>query len=125
MDARHHVRLVVGHAAGDDAAVRLGRLERGRRPQVDRVDGLHVVVLVEQELAAPRPFDLGVQRGHAARLERLDAVGVARQPVGEPVARGLDRVAAVVGDAGKRAQLLQLVDEAAAVLLDVRVDGAG
>ena len=124
MDSRHDVGLVVGHAARDDPPVLFRRLERWRVPEVDRVDRLDVVVLVQQELAAPGSGNLRIERGHAARLEGLDPVRVTREPVREPVARRLDCIPPVVGDAGKRTELLEVIDEAARVLLDVRVDSA-
>ena len=51
VDAGHHVRLVVGHSPRDDATILLSRFEGLRVPQLDRVYGLDVVVLVKEQLA--------------------------------------------------------------------------
>jgi hypothetical protein len=78
-------------------------------------------VLVEQE---PAPAALTWYSAHAACLQGLDPVGEARQAIGEPVPRRLDRVFTVVGDARKGAELFELLDEATGMLFDVRVDSA-
>ena len=93
VDSRHHVRLVVGDSARDDPPILLNRFERLGVPQLDRVHGLNVVVLVQQQLATARSGHLGVQGGHPPRLQRLDPVRVAGQALRQPVAGRLDRLA--------------------------------
>ncbi len=48
LEVHEDLALVVGRAAGVDLAVAHGGLERRRRPQVERIDWLHVVVPVEE-----------------------------------------------------------------------------
>ena len=112
VDARHDVGLVVGDAASHEPAVLFHSLERVRLPLVDGVDRLHVVVLVQKELAAAGALHLCVQRGHPARVKSLDAVGETGETIGDPVAGRLDCIEAVVGDARKAAELFQLIDKA-------------
>ncbi len=57
--------LVVGHAAAEQEALALGRLERRRRPLVERIRGLHVVVVVDEERALA-PAGLADDRGRSA-----------------------------------------------------------
>jgi len=109
----------------DDAPVLLDRLERIRFPQLDRVYGLHVVMLVQQKFATAGPGHLRIQRGHATLVERLDAVGETAEALGDPVTSRRHSVQPVVGDAWKGTELFELFDEPSGVLLDVRVDGAG
>jgi len=125
VDSRHHVGLVVSDSARDDAAVILNRLERLGVPKLNRVDRLHVVVLIQQKLAAARTGHLGIEGRHPARLQRLDTVGVAAQALREPVSGWFDGLRSMVGDAREGAELFQLFDEPAGVLFDVCIDGAG
>jgi len=68
--------FVVGRPAREQLPVALRRLERRRVPQLERVDGLDVVVVVEQQrevaLAALLPVDSGCARV-GAELLRLEA----------------------------------------------------
>ena len=52
VDTGHHVGLVVGDAPREDPAVMFRRLKWRRAPKVDGINRLHVVVLVQQQLAA-------------------------------------------------------------------------
>jgi hypothetical protein len=79
-------------------------------------------VLVQQELSPAVSGHLGIQGRHAASIESLHPVGKPGEARGEPVASRLDGVQPVVRDAGKSAELFQLVDEAARILFDVLVD---
>ncbi len=47
-DLRPDLALVVTGAAAVDVAVALGRLEGRREPLVERIDGLHIIVAVEE-----------------------------------------------------------------------------
>ncbi len=60
VDARHHIGLIVRDAAREDPPIALGRLKGRRLPQVERIHGLDVVVLVQQQLAAAGAPHLGV-----------------------------------------------------------------
>ena len=125
VDAGHHVRLVIGNAAGDDPAILLGRLERVRVPELDWVDRLHVVVLVQEQLSPSGSGHFRVKGRHAALVQRLHPVREPAQALADPVSCRPHRIQPVVRDARKSTELLELLDEAARVLLDVRVDGAG
>ena len=48
LQVREQLALVVGGAAGVEFAVAAGGLERGRRPFLQRLDRLHVVMAVDQ-----------------------------------------------------------------------------
>ena len=109
-------------AARVELAVADRRLERRRRPQVERIDRLHVVVAVEEDGRRTRraqPF--AVDDRVAGRL--LDA-GVLQADAGHLVAGPLGAAAHVGRMAGQRADagdgqiLLQLVNVAVAVDVD-------
>src|SRR5438093_6462204 len=51
LEPRHEVALVVGDAATEEKAVALGRLERRGRPLLERLGGLDVVVVVDEQRA--------------------------------------------------------------------------
>ncbi len=122
VDPRHHVGLVVGDAAGDDPPVFLNRLERRRVPQVDRVDWLHVVVLVEEQLAPSGARHLRVERRHAAGVERLHPIRVEARRLA--IQRAIDRVLSMV-EMPVNEHSLSSTDGATRALLDVLVDRAG
>jgi len=46
LDAGHEVALVIGDAPDIDLAITDGGLERGRQPQIQRVGGLHIIMIV-------------------------------------------------------------------------------
>ena len=100
----------------------------GRRERFDRdklLRGLERAAAAGKRPIEPERLDeVADSIGDAVRRNggEADAEWVGELALGG-LAR-LDRVAAVIRDAGKGAQLLQLVDEAPRVLLDVRVDSA-
>ncbi len=96
MDPGHHIGLVVGDSPGDDPAIFLGRLERFRIPQLDGVDRLHVVVLVQEQLATAGARHLCVERRHPSSLQGLDPIGESAQSLAEPVPRRLHCLGSVV-----------------------------
>ena len=49
LQARHEVAFVVRNAAAEEVTVPLNGLERGRGPLVERIGGLHVVVVVDEK----------------------------------------------------------------------------
>ena len=95
----HHVgvdlALVVGRAAGEHPVADDDRLERRRRPQLERVDRLDVVVAVDDDRRGVRGVEpVGVDDRMAAGLGDLDVLQAGRgQRVGQPVGGGT----AVVG----------------------------
>ena len=75
LDVHEHLALVVGRAARIDLAVAHGRFERRRRPQVDRVDRLHVVVAVEENRRlAGRVEPVAVDDRVSRRLDEADVL---------------------------------------------------
>ena len=86
--------LVVGRAAREDPVADDDRLERRRRPQLERIDGLDVVVAVdEHRRSARRVQPVGVDDRVTAGLGRLDVLEPDRrsrvdQPVGGAPAVG-------------------------------------
>ena len=93
--------LVVGRAAGEHPAVDDHRLERRRRPQLDGIDRLDVVVAVDEHgRRIGRVEPVRVDDGMAAGLERLGVLDAGRcQRVGQPLGRA-PAVGGVRGDAG-------------------------
>ena len=89
----HHVgvdlALVVGRAAREDPVADDDRLERRRRPQVERVDRLDVVVAVDDDRRGVRRVEpVGVDDRVAAGLADLDVLEAGRgQGVGQPAPR--------------------------------------
>jgi hypothetical protein len=122
LDVHEHLALVVGRSARVDLAVANGRLERRRRPLVERIHRLHVIVAVEQDRRCTgRAQPVAVDDGVAGRVDQADvlhadALQFLRRPLGTAA-----HVAGVLrqrADAGDREVLLQLVDVAIAVHVD-------
>ena len=67
-DAQEEVRLHVGGATAVEAAVANLRIERGRAPQVERIDGLNVEVTVDQHGGSARSMQpVSVDHGMPTR----------------------------------------------------------
>src|SRR5439155_1480190 len=75
LEPRHEVALVVGDAATEEKAVALGRLERRGRPLLERLGGLDVVVVVDEQRAVAGS-GLADDRGRSA----VDARGLGGDP---------------------------------------------
>ena len=121
----HHLPLVVGGASPDDFLAALPligevRLEGRRRPQVEGVDGLHVVMAVEQDVRRARLRLVGQHD----RMERglLDGGLEAQrgQVLGEP-GGGLAALAGIGGIGGDRRDP-QEGEQPLQGVLEIRVD---
>ena len=115
--------LVVDGAAGIELAVAHGGVERRRRPQLDRIHRLHVVVAVEEDRrralgAEPFGVDHGMAgRLHETRVVQADAGELGRRPLGAaPDVGGVRRQRR---DAGNGQVFLQLLDVTVTVDVDV------
>ena len=101
LDVHEDLALVVRRAARVDLAVAHRRLERRRRPEIQRIDRLHVVVAVEEDRRLPRCVEpVAVDHRMAGRVDQLH---VAHPGAGERVGRPLRRAPHVGGMLGKRA----------------------
>ena len=85
LDRDQHRSLVVGHAAGVEAAVAHGRRERRALPLLQRVRRLHVVVPVHQHRrlarrAEPLGVDDGIAGGGIVRTANGPAAATRRDP---------------------------------------------
>ena len=126
-DLEVDLALVVGGAAGVQAAVAHGRLERWGGPLLQRVGRLHVVVAVhgDRRRLGPRPQPLAVHGGLAAVGGQHLGVepGRLHQP-GQVLGRAahVGRVPGVAGDRGDGAPLGQLGDERVRLGLHKGVD---
>ena len=58
---REHLPFVVGRAAGIEIAVAARWFKRGRNPFVERVNGLHVVMPIDEHGRAHRPLAASAQ----------------------------------------------------------------
>jgi hypothetical protein len=118
--------LVVHDAAAPHATVADGGLERRALPLVEGIDRLHVVVPVDEERRlARRVVELCEHRGVPLRRPHLDALGTERAEILHQVLGVLHEVRFVRGIARDRRDLhllLELLHEAAAVLIDERED---
>ena len=127
VEVHHELALVVGDAAPDEPAVAHERLERRVLPQVERVDGLHVVVAVDDHrrrtgrLVDPAVDDrMQVGRDHLD-LGRPDAA----EAIGDPLG-GRDHVGRVLVQgrhAGDARDLEQRLDPRIAGGRQGRLDG--
>ena len=124
-DVNVHLSFVVGGAAAEEIAAAHGRLKRRRGPQVDRLDGLDVVMAVEKDGGlAGRAQRFGVDEGMHLGGHDLDAIEPgAAQAVGNPLGGALDvrLVLALGADAGDAQQFVQIVQVLVMFLVDVRV----
>ena len=93
LEVHEDLALVVGGAARVDLAVADRRLEGRRLPQVDRIDGLDVVVAVEEDRRRPlRCHPVAIDDRVARRLDQpdvlhADAAQFIRRPFGAAGAR--------------------------------------
>ncbi len=73
LDVREQLPFVVDRSAREDLAVAHRRLERRRRPELERLGRLHVVMPVHEHrrLAWPRATPLGQHDGMAGRRHHL------------------------------------------------------
>ena len=123
------VALVVARPAGEHPAVDDDRIERRRRPLVDRIGRLDVVVAVDDDRRRPgRMEPVGVDDGVAAGRRGLGVVHSDRaESLGQPVGRalavgGVDRLGRHAGDPQEREVVLET---ALLVGVEVRLDGVG
>ena len=122
LEVHEDLALVVGGAARVDLAVADRRLEGRRLPQLDRIDGLDVVVAVEEDRRRPlRCQPVAVHDRVARRLDQpdvlhADAAQFIRRPFGALAHVGL--VLRQRADAGNREIRLQFLDVAIAVGVD-------
>jgi hypothetical protein len=123
-----HLSLVVGAAAAHQLLATQLRVERRRVPQLLGVDGLDVVVTVDDDGRSVRLLGrpLGEHRGSPGRRPDLDG-GKTRPPegVGQPVGGPL-HVGGAVGLGGDRRDAQpadQVGEELVAVCLDEGLDG--
>ncbi len=113
LEVHPHLALVVDRPAPVEVAVANLRLERGRPPLLERVNGLHVVVAVDERGRELRVDDsLGVDGRMARRLHdlgMLEAGSAGR--VGEVfgVAADVGRMGGIRRDAGDAEELDELV----------------
>ena len=111
-DRNQHRSLVVGHAAGVEAAVANGRRPRRAVPLLERIGRLHVVVTVDQDrrlarraqpLAVDDRMAAGGKRPHGQRSGRRE---LGRHPARRPIdVRGVRGIGA---DARDRRELDEL-----------------
>lgn len=125
LDVRVHLPLVVGGAAGVDAAITDGRLEGGRLPAIERIGRLHVVVTVDQgrrRSRGTRPF--AVHDRMPGGLDQFRRQSRCFETFLHKPGCLADIVAVprVGTDAGDPQQILQFVDEAVGVLFEEGFD---
>ena len=110
LDVREHLAFVVGGAAGVDVAVAAHGLERRRRPLLQRIGRLNVVMPVDQRRRGPGDVRrLAVDQRMAAGGNHLVAETELVELVGHPGCRPLHvrlplRVGADAGDPQEFAQ---------------------
>ncbi len=127
LEVHEDLALVVRGAARVDLAVADGGLEGRRFPQLERIDGLNVVVSVEEHRRrAGRAEPLAVDDGIAGRLfeprrRQTDATELVARPLG--AAANVGSVLRQGADAGDGQVFLQLVEIAVAVRVDEIDDG--
>ena len=122
LDVHEDLALVVGRAARVNLAVAHRRLERRRRPEIQRVDRLHVVVAVEEDRRlAWRVEPVAVDHRMARRVDQLHVLHAgAGERVSGPL-RGAPHVRGMLGkraDARDREILLQFINVSIAVDVD-------
>ncbi len=117
--------LVVHRAPGEELAVTHLRLEGRRRPLVQRLRGLDIVVAVDQHRGRirPRPSILTQHDGEAVRGLQRHLEARAPHLVGQPLGRGphVVPVLRLGADGRDPEELVQLLLEAGHVVLDVFV----
>ena len=123
LEVHEDLPFVVGRAARVDLVLAHGRFERRRFPEVDRIDGLHVVVAVEEDRRRAwriQPFavdDRVARRFEQPHVLEADALHVIGAPLGRAPHVGL--MLGKRADARNGEVLLQLVDVAIALHVDV------
>ena len=121
-EVHEHLALVVSRSSRVDLAVPDGCLERRRRPQLERVHGLNIVVTVEQDRRSARRFKpIAVDHRIAGRLDEThvletDTPHFSRAPFGAPAHVGC--VLWQRRNTWNREQRLQLVEVAIAIEVD-------
>ena len=125
------VALIVGDATTVQLPIAQGGLERGGRPELQRLRRLHVVVVVEEERFGGDATELSVHDGLATGWPFGSAQGMLGQDThleaevpeeaGDMLRRLLHR-RALGADAGELTQLRQLGDGLVQVLIKIRVD---
>ncbi len=128
LEEGHQLAFVVAGAARDDALpvrpVREARLEGRRRPQLERVGGLHVVMAVEQHMRRVARLGLGGAHHHRPAGRVLprgfesEIAQLARQPVGGAVAIG--EMGGDRRDRGNREQREKTIEGVALIGVDRR-----
>ena len=123
--------LVVLRAAGVDAAAALGGLEGRRLPQGDGVDGLDVVVAVEQDGAGAfvgGALGQDERRGGALAADELGAEAQRAQEVADPLRAGhaVGQARGVAADGGEAQEGEIVLEDGGAVGLEPSVNlGSG
>ena len=121
--------LVVDRAAPVDLAVAHRRFERRRRPELERIGRLHVVMAVDQDRRrARRAEPRAVRDRMAAGFEHLGSVSPAARMRADRVLGGAPHVGGVIGLGGDRRKGdpgLELVEIALAVGANVIDEGVG
>ncbi len=122
LDVHEHLALVVGRAARVNLAVAHGCLKRRRRPEIQRIDRLHVVMAVEENRRLARRIEpVAVDDGIARGVDQADVLHPGRgQRVGGPLRRA-PHVALVLrqrADARDGEVLLEFLDVSIAVDVD-------
>ena len=122
LEVHEDLTLVVGRPARVDLAVADGRLEGRRFPQLQRIDGLHVVMPVEEDRrrafrAQPVAVDDRIARGiDEAHVLQPDAAHLFGAPIG--AAFDVGGVLRQRADARNREEPLELLEIAVAVHVD-------
>ena len=132
LEPGHDLALVVDRAARDQPLAALGRyhgrLERRGEPQLERLDRLHVVMAVVEDVRAgvaarPRVVadDHRLARGLAQRRLEADRAQALDEPLGGAPGIGVAR--GIGADAGDPQQLLPALDRRRAVGVEAGEDG--
>ena len=127
LEVHEHLALVVGRPAGVELAVAHRGLERRRRPQLQRIDRLHVVMAVEEDRGRPRRAQpVGVHHRVAGRFDEArvlhpDSLELVLRPLG--AAADVGRVLGQCADARDGQVRLQLLDVVIAIEVDEIDDG--
>ncbi len=119
MEAAHEIAFVIGDAAREQLAISHVRIKRRRRPQVDGIGRLHIVVIVDQQRTGA-VAQRGEEHGRTAGLDGLHVSAQMGQMDAHQI-RHLGHALTGGGDAGLRDKDFEVVNEAIAVSGEVVV----
>ena len=124
---RPDLAFVVTGAAAVDVAVALRRLERRREPFIERIDGLHIVVAVEQGgWFAGGVQPIGVNQRMALGIDEAGVLEADAGQLAEDEFGGAAAIGLVLGQGGNgrnAQQILEFVQKTGMVLACVGYGG--